>query len=239
MATTYIYHTLADSAQTGPLVGGLNVGTAAQLAFDYATNYPAFLTTAEALVNQTILAAESNEPEETRNLCVIGGWGSAVPSLVSSINQQWQAGKVVGADGNPVPAWPDPGYSGQIAWNGGNGQIVLRWVKGQPQLYILLAILIVLAGAALYYVLTQAPWKLQSATPQTLSNPNGTPILGNTPLFGGTPFRVFYLPWYDAAAAAAALAVSPWAYRQIVNLKNDRVDSVRANRALHDALEED
>ncbi len=227
MAQSLIYTTVATQTQNGALVQSLTAGQAAQLAYDYTFNYPAFLSAAKALINQKVQAIEANEPEGQRNYLVIDGWNGEATAAANAINQQWAAGKVVGPDGKPVEAWPE--YPTAIAWSANNGNTLeLRWEKWEWQLYLLIFILIAVVGYLVYRVLTQSAWQLQTANPQTTSGSN--PVIQTA---GGLKF--FGVKWYWWAAGAGALAVTPWAYKKIVQVKEDRAEDLRANRAIREA----
>lgn len=229
----FTFRTLASSAN-GPLVQSISVGTAAQLTFDMATgNTAAFAATAAGLVNQDLQTAEANVPEQTRMQLIITGWAGQAGNAANAVNAAWRAGKVNGPGGHPTPAWPDPGYSSQIAWaSNSNNDLVLRWVKAQPMAYILVGVLIVAVGVLVYHILTSASWSMSSAS---LPSPSGgSPTTGSSPVpvIGGTPFRILWLPWYDAAALAAGLAAAPFLYHKFVEVEGDRVADVKDRLAL-------
>lgn len=223
MALTY--QTVANQNQNGALVQSISAGEAAALTYDYTFNYAMFLAKAEALINQQVQAVEANEPEGQRNYLVINGWNGEATNAANAINQQWSQGKMNGANGQPIQAWPE--YPAQLAWstNGGN-TLELRWEKWEWQLYLLLFVLIAVVGYLVYRVLTQSSWQLQTA--KSVTSPN--PVIQTQ---GGLKF--FGVQWYWWAAGAGALAVTPWAYKKVVEIKEDRAADLRANRSLREA----
>lgn len=235
--TTYQYTTLANSNQNGPLVDSLTVGQAAQLAYLYVANYPAFVAQAAGLVNQDVQALEMNEPEGQRNVLAISGWGGLATQAASAVNQAWQQGQIA-VNGQQLQAWPEAPFAGQIAWADSTGQtLVLRWVKWEWQLYLLVAILLAVVGYEVYQILTSGSWQLQTAIPVTTHQTptSGTGPFGGVPFIGGSPFRVFWMPWYDAVAVAGVAVTGPFVYRQIAQVDESRA---RIHRAEHQLTEE-
>lgn len=230
--TTFAYDTVASSTNSGPLVASLGAGQVATLSYDYLFNYPQFLQTAQSDINQQVQAVEAGEAEGTRNYLVIDGWpdGSAT-TAASQINAAWQQGKLTGSDGKRLQAWPDAGYSQQIAWSTNNGgTLELRWVKWEWQLYLVIFVLVALLGYAVYRILTQSSWSLATATP-TSAAASGTStkaLFNGTPFLGGTPFRIFWIPWYWDVGIAAAVIAGPYVYRQLASVEESHAEIVRA-----------
>lgn len=224
-----VYATVASQAQNGSLVQSLTESQGVQLGYDYMFNYNAFLSQAQALINQKVQAIEANEAEGQRNFLTIDGWAGQAGSAANAINQQWAQGKLIGTDGKPLQAWPDSGYNTQIAWatNGGD-TLELRWLKEEWQLYLVIFVLIAIVGYLVYRVLTTGSWNLQTANPQATTAAANPVIQTNS----GT-IKIFSVPWYWWVAGAGALAVSPWAYRKVVELKEDRAADLQATRHLH------
>lgn len=232
------YTTVATSAQYGSLVQSLSVTQGLTLAADYLTNYPAFVAMAQQLINQDVQAIERNEPEGQRNYLVINGWGGQATHAANAVNSQWQQGKVVGTDGQPVEAWPE--YPGAIAWasNGGD-TLELRWLKEEWQLYLLVFVLIAVVGYLVYRVLTASSWQLQTASPGPQGSANTPPLFGGVPFMGGSPFRFFWLPWYWDLGIVAVAIGGPYLYRQLVSVDESRAKKVEADNEYRKALAEE
>ena len=127
-----------------------------------------------------------------------------------------------------MAAWPE--YPNQVAWptNGGN-TLEMRWLKWEWQLYLLVFALIAIVGYFVYRILTGQSWTLQTAS-TSQSGSSGSSSTTTPPIFGGTPFRVFWLPWYDAAVITAAVVATPYIYRQFVSVEESRTKSVEAQK---------
>lgn len=236
-----VYQTVASQNQNGPLVQSLTDGQMATLAYDYTFNYPAFLSAAGSLINRNVQAIEANEPEGQRNYLILNGWNGEATTAANSINSQWAQGKILGTDGKPVAAWTE--FPNQIAWSTNNGNTLeLRWLKWEWQLYLLVFVLIAVVGYLVYRVLTQNSWTLQTANEvANPSTPQGasTGLFNNTPLFGGAPFRVFYLPWYWALAATGGIVAGPYIYRQFTSVEESRAKSAEAIHEYRHVKEEE
>lgn len=225
----FSFTTIASSAN-GPLVQSLSPTQAAQLVFYASTfNTSAFDQLASSLANQDMQRQENGEPEGTRNQLTINGWNGQASNAANAINNAWHAGKVTGPGGNPTTPWPDAGYNQQLAWaDSGGNTLVLRWTKMQPMAYILVGVLVVVVGYLVYQVLTSASWNLATAKlpsssggiPGTSGTSGSVPFIGSQP---GGPFRIGFLPWYDAAAVLLAGAATPWLYHRYVEVEGDRV----------------
>ena len=228
------FSTIASSAN-GPLVQSLSASQAAQLVFYASTfNTAAFDQLASSLANQDMQRQENGEPEGTRNQLTINGWNGQATAAANAINSAWHAGKVTGPGGNPTTPWPDAGYNQQLAWaDAGGNTLVLRWMKEQPMAYILVGILVVALGYAIYEILTSSSWNLATAKLGTTGGTSGTsggvPFIGAQP---GGPFRVGFLPWYDAAAVVVVGAATPWLYHRFVEVEGDRVTAAKERLAL-------
>ena len=229
---SFAYQTVASAANSGSLVESLGAGAIATLSYDYLFNYTQFLQTAQSDVNQQVQAVEAGEAEGTRNYLVIENWpnGSA-NAAASQINSAWSSGKLTGTDGKPLQAWPDAGYNQQIAWSVDNGSTLeLRWVKWEWQLYLVVFVLVALLGYAVYVILTQSNWNLATATP-TSSAATGTStkaLFNGTPFLGGSPFRIFWLPWYWDVGIAATVVAGPYVYHQIASIDESHSEIIRA-----------
>lgn len=231
------YTTVATSAGNGSLVQSLTVTQGLTLAADYVTSYSAFVAMAQQLINQDVQAIERNEPEGQRNYLVIDGWGGQATNAANAVNNQWQQGKIIGTDGQPVQAWPE--YPGAIAWSANGGDTLeLRWLKEEWQLYLLVFVLIAVVGYLVYRVLTASSWQLQTANLQNgPSSP--TPLFGGVPFIGGSPFRFFWLPWYWDAGLVAVAVAGPYVYRQLVSVDESRAKKVEADNEYRQALAEE
>lgn len=224
---TLTYRTVATSGQDGPLIQSLTLGQAATLAWQFTTNYPAFLQTAAGLVNQRIQQIETGEPEGQRNVLVIEGWGGQAGTAANAVNSRFQAGTLVNTDGSRNVAWPE--YPHQIAWATSNGDtLTLRWIKGQPWAFILIGVLIVGLGYAVYRILTGSRYTLQTASPASGSGRAGSGFVW----FGGSPFRIVGLPWYDALLATAGIVGGPYLYDQFARIYRDRASIVTSEQLI-------
>lgn len=238
MSTTYQYQTVASSAN-GPLIESLSLPQGLQLAYDYTVNYTAFLTMAGQLINQQVQSVEAHEPEGTLNFLAITGWDGQAANAANAINAQWQQGKLIGTDGKPLQAWPDAPYNSQIAWAADNNNTLeLRWVKWEWQLYLVVFVLIAVVGYLVYRILTQGSWNLQTAHPVT-SNATSGPLFGGVPFVGGSPFRVFWLPWYWDIGIAGAVVAGPYIYRQFVSVEESRAQGAEAHHEYQKVREEE
>lgn len=222
------YTTVATSNQNGALVETLSAGQITSLAYTYLTNYAQFIQDAATLINQDVQSIERNEPEGQRNYLVIAGWNGMAGHAADAINSRWQAGKVIGSNGQPVGAWPE--YPSQLAWaTGNNDQLELRWLKEEWQLYLLVFTLIAVVGYLVYRVLSGGSYTLQTANAAQSpgASPNPIQIQGGLKIFG--------IAWYWYALGGGALAVTPWAYKKVVEIKEDRALDLDASRALKEA----
>lgn len=97
-------------------------------------------------VQSHLFALESNVPEESRmqlTLAVGSVLGRDVSGAIATLfNQTVNLTNFVGISGKPPP-WPG---AQQLA-TGGNHTVVIRWVKGQPQILAVIGILALLAIA--------------------------------------------------------------------------------------------
>lgn len=212
------YQTVASSQMSGALIGSLTAGEAAQLSANFAVNRAAFDAQARALVNGQVQATEQNEPEGQRNVLTLQGWGGKAPAAASALNREWAQGKLT------ITPWPE--YPQTIAWAQGNDTLVVRWRKEGPVLWLIIGALIVVVGYILYRTLRHGSYTLQTAN---TASSGGNPVSLN----GG--LKLLGVQWYWWLGGAGALAVTPWAYRKIVAIKQDEVRSIAANRAIQEA----
>lgn len=232
-----MYKTVASQPVNGPLVQNLTASQITTLTWDFSFNYSAFLSTAAQMVNQDVQAIERGEPEGQRNYLTINGWNGEATRAMDAINQAWSQGKLKGTDGAALAAWPE--YPNQIAWaTNNNNTVELRWLKWEWELYLVVFALMAIVGYLVYQVLTQHTWSLQTAS-TTKSGSTGSAPFGTTaPMFGGSPFRLFWLPWYDAALVTAAVVATPYVYRQFVSIEESRAQSAEATTEYRHAKEE-
>lgn len=166
-------------------------------------------------INALIQQAELGQPEGAQLELTVDSLGQWAPAAAALLNQRFGAGAIQDpATGEAIQGWPG---ASQLAY-AGNGTLTLQWIKGQPWAFILIGVLIAGIVAFLFYQsLQKAPWQLKNLSPAT--NPGGTPSSGSSPFtwWGGSPFRLFGLPWYDAALVGGGLAVVPWAIRHVAS----------------------
>jgi hypothetical protein len=207
--------TIADFASDGPLLTVSLASAASLVGLGYGQVDP--------WVNAQVKAAEAAQPEGTRIQLEIDSVPNA-SALIAQINSAFGAGRIVNpADGKPIEPWP--GY-GQIAfsWNGSNG-ILLRWVKLQWQ--IVLVVVLMLVAVAVVYALTRTPYRMTSVSsgPGT-GSPSSPPFIG---IYQGQPY-FFWLPLWVDLPIAAGLAVAPWALRQLAGTIREARDVEQAER---------
>jgi len=199
------YTVIADSGVNGPIVGGLNAYTVAQL-IGYFTifDWTDFSNLLQSLVNQDMIQAEVGQPEGQRIELDITGLDGQAVFVADHIQGFYAQGKIVGPDGSPITAWPE--YPGQIAWgDASTDTLTLRWVKEDPFVWILVGVLLVALGVAVYYVLTSSSWTLSSANTSSAS--------------GGTPSPLSAVSWFVKnlwweIPLVGGLAVLPWILRR-------------------------
>lgn len=209
MATRLRYRVLASSQRDGPLLTG-PILTA---------SVPAILQH----VNQAVLAAEARVPDGTRLELAIHV-GALAPTAAGYLNAQFRAGRLY-EPGAPHRRWiPWPEHPHQVATVPQPEWLRIRWVKGEWQILVALAVVAVVVGLLLLWV-PQPPYVLRSATP----------VASATPAFGGTPFRLFWLPWYDTLAVAAGLALIPLGLRLVARTETAASEVVQAHTALRAA----
>jgi hypothetical protein len=188
--------TVASAGRDGPLLGSLDPATAAELAWDYLTSQAAFLALAESLVNGAVVAAEGSQPEGSPMQLTLPGLPDA-GAIAADLNQAWAQGKIVDSAGEALPAWPG---AAQIAYLDSGGALVLRWVKGQPWVWIVVAILVAVAGVAVWDALHNSPYIL--AAVKTLEGAVGATnwllanwpwLLGAAVIVAGVPIAIRYI----------------------------------------------
>lgn len=216
MATTY--RTIASLSQNGPLASGS--------AFS-----PSF--------NRAVLAAEQGLPEGAYVELTIDSVNAA-SAVVSGLNGRYQTGQITyPGTGELIQGWP--GYPGRIAFltSSGNGAI-LRWRKGQPWVWILLAGLLVVA-IAVFVSLERSNYSMK--TPQSSSGGGGGGggiglTTGPFIWFGVGPkgtFRILNIPWYWVAGGMALGAVGAVGARVYSGLEEGEADVLRGRRDIQQA----
>jgi len=185
--------TIASSSEDGPILAVAGVG-------------------ATPTINTALAAAEAGQPEGAQLTLTIDGLGAWAGLAASRINAQYAAGAITDpASGEAIQAWPG---ATTLASVGANDALVLQWVKGQPWAFILVGLLIAaIVAFAFYEAMANAPWKMTAQTTAT-GQGAGVPLAG-APMFGGQPFRVFWLPWYWAAVGVGVLAAGPWVIERV------------------------
>lgn len=195
---------LATTAEDGPLVQGLSAGTMARLIADWATDYPAFLQDCQNIINADVLAAETNSPEGSPMQLVLTGLvdpvtGSpAAAQLASAVNSEWAQGKILDANGHSPPAWPG---ANAIAYASGS-TLTLQWIKGQPWIWIIVGVLLVVAALALYEMLAHGSYTLSAAVPGSV---------GKAALSFG---QWIVANWPVVVVGGVALAAAPFVIRK-------------------------
>jgi hypothetical protein len=198
---------VASYDQDGPLVAGLSVGTLLELVYDYTFNYPAFLSLAESLVNQAVIVAEEQQPEQSQMELVVYGFGSQASNLASRVNADWQQGKIVNTDGTTLQPWP--GAAAIAYGDDAAGTLTLQWIKASPWVWIVVGILLAALGAALYYILTSANYRMTS-----------TPPSSQVALTSGPAFLAWAVQhWYVWVIGAGAMAAAPFVVRKVAELR--------------------
>jgi hypothetical protein len=198
--------TIASAASNGPLLASLDPGTAGELAADYAFNRPAFFALAASLVNQAVIAAETAQPEGARMELVLPGMPD-VQALANGVNTAWLQGQITDQGGSAIPAWPG---ADSIAFVDQNGDLVLQWVKGQPWVWILVAVLVVVSVVAIWDALHNTPFSL--ATFASSAVQAGSWLLKNWPWVAGGVVVVAITPPIVGAIARTREATNELAF---------------------------
>lgn len=213
--------TIADYATDGPLVT-VSAGSLAYLAgLDYGA--------VQQILNQYVQNAEASQPEGTAIQLEIDSVNDA-SAVIQKINQQFRAGKITNpADGKPIVPWPQ--YPNQIAftWNGGNG-VMLRWIKTEWQIILILLVMLVIA-AAIVYSLTRSPYRMQAVSSSAGSPSSGPPFVG---FYKGTLYFA-WLPWYVDAPIAAVLVLAPYVISQVARGEESTAKAIRATHDIEAA----
>jgi len=178
------------------------------------------------VLNHAMLAAEANLPEGARVQLLLPRLDPATAqAMVDYVQTAFLQGRLRDpATGRAIVPWPDtPGVIADVPV-GTPDTVRLRWIKGQWQIAVIIALVVtgLITIVVLLNELHQSPWTLQAATP----TPTGIPA------FGGSPFRIFWVPWYDALPIAAGLAVAPVILHQIARTEAGVAETVQEQRTL-------
>jgi hypothetical protein len=210
---TYTLRLLASSDRNGPIVTEMSPTDVAVLAANYLADYPNFLRLLTKYVNAAVQQAEARAPEGQRMMLVLPSLRGQASRIAQALNQQYSQGKIV-YQGEVVATWPE--YPGQLAFVDSQDQVTLRWVKGNPWVWILVGVLIAVIGYILYSMLRGSPYKMYSATPVGNTGTGGQ----GTGLPSGAGFLSWVLGhWPLVLIGAGALAVAPFAVRQIARAR--------------------
>lgn len=138
-----------------------------------------------SLVNADLIAAEGNEPDGTQMQLVIQGWLNPITGtdysadMAEYINQEWQAGQIIGSTGDPVEPWYDS--SGQpataIAYPSSN-TVTLQWTIGSGPSLVAIVVAIAVGLVALVLIINDIkgllPWSLGAHTAGAATSPGGS-----------------------------------------------------------------
>jgi hypothetical protein len=191
---------IASSAADGPLVQSVSPATLATLAVEYFSDYQSFLATAEGLVNAAVTGAENDLPEGAQVQLVLTGLtgpfgGSLAGQMAGAITQAWARGQIVNVDGTTLQPWPG---AGAVAYpDDASATLTLRWIKGQPWVWVLVGVLLAVTAIAVYTALRNGGYSMS-----TLSA-------------GASVVSWAVRNWWVFPVGAAALAILPFATREV------------------------
>jgi hypothetical protein len=207
---TLVYRTIASRASLGPLVTPTGI--------------------ASYVTNQAVGQAEAAQPEGTRIQLLVPNLGDFAQPAANALQAKFLTGQFRDpATGTPIIPWPESPDT--VADVPTAGTLRVRWVKGEWQIELVIVLAVLVVGYLLIQALHNSPWTMQAATAAGAGSAGGT----GTPVFGGTPFRILYLPWYDAAAIGVAAIVTPFLLRQLAKTEEAEAEAVRSRRALQAA----
>jgi len=220
------------------LSGGQSVRL--RIVADYSADGPLLLgPNPETDFNQIAARAESGLPEGAYVQVEIDSVTGAAQAI-GLLNGAYQAGNIKNPQtGEEIKGWPD--YPGQIAFpfNGGNG-LILRYVKGQPWLPVLIVVLAALI-VVIVLSLERSAWRI--ATPAS-GQGSGAPPVGLTSgkfiWFGVGPrgtFRILDLPWYWVAGGAGLGLLAALATREAGAIEEGEAAFLRGRRDIRKARE--
>ncbi len=178
----------------------------------------------QSIVNQAVQNAEAGAPEGARIQLEIDSVPGAA-ALISRINAAFRAGRITNpADGKPIQPWPEYPNEIAFAWQGSNG-IMLRWVKLQWQ--IILIVVLLLVAVAVVYALTRSSWRLMSVSA------SGGQGAATGPPFVGIQDGTAYFAWLPVewdAAIAVGLVATPFILRSVAGAIRGAHDVEAAER---------
>lgn len=183
------------------------------------------------VVNQALVNVEKGQPEGMRLELLMPNLGQFAPRAANALQAKFLVGQVKDpATGTPIIPWPE--YPNVLADTpiGQSGTLRVRWVKGQWEIPLIIGIAVTIIGYLLIRSLAASPYSLKSAA---VAGASGT--TGGTPIFGGTPFRILYLPWYDALAGGVLLAAAPFVIHKLAQTETSSADLIRGERTLRAA----
>lgn len=212
------YRTIASLTANGPLASG-------------SVASPAF--------NRAVLNAEAGLPEGAYVELTIDSVNAAA-QVVSGLNRQYQNGQITyPSTGELIQGWP--AYPGQIAFLTSDRQgVVLRWRKGQPWIFILLAAILVVA-VLVFVSLQRSNYSMQ--TPQTSvgggSGGGGVGLTtGKFVWLGVGPkgtFRIFNIPWYWVAGGLGLGAVGAVGAQVYGRVEEGEAEVLKGQRDIQEA----
>lgn len=218
-----IYTTIASRSTHGPLVRDVSFTEALQLLKERLTNYQAFLDHLRTIVNSSVIEVEESQPEGQRLELTIRGLtipllGSRASYLAGKIQELWLSGQIRDPEGKNVAPWPE--YPNQIAW--GDDQtdtLTLRWQKWFTWGWVIAGFLLGLAvGIGAYNLFRKSDYTMQSATPKQQQQQEKQP---------GQPTNIIgwlLQNWQLVLLGLGALAIAPFAVRQVAALRRARTE---------------
>jgi len=158
------------------------------------------------ILNPAVQQAEMDAPEGSLMQLTLPNIGIGAQFYASQINAKWQAGQIVDpSTGERPPLWP--GATTLATGDDSTGTLVLRWVKGQVYIFILIGIIIALA-VALYFALRSSPYQVTRTIP--------------TPTTSGASVWAWLLGhWGWVALGAGIVVVTPAVLKRAVWTKED------------------
>lgn len=210
---TLVYRTIGSASSLGPLVTATGIDS--------------------YVVNQAVAQAEAGQPEGMRIQLLVPNLGQFAQPAANALQSRFLTGQFKDpATGTPIIPWPETPSTVADIPIGQPGTLRVRWVKGQWQIEVVIGIAVAIIGYLLIQSLHGSPWSMQSAAAAS-SGGTGT----TTPMFGGQPFRVFYVPWYWAAAGTLGLVAAPFVLHKVAQTEGSEAELVQNRRALRQAEE--
>lgn len=214
------------------------MGVKLKVVADYSADGPLLLgPNPETDFNQIAARAESGLPEGAYVQVEIDSVTGAA-AAIALLNSAYQGGRITNPQtGEQIKGWPD--YPGTIAFsfNSGNG-IMLRYVKGQPWLPVLIVILAALV-VVIVISLERSSWRIASpASGQGSPAPSVGLTTGKFIWFGVGPrgtFRVLDLPWYWALGGAGLGFLAAFATREAGAVEEGEAALIRGRHDIEKA----